>query len=147
MIKCDFLKDGCWNFRSYFSSASCGLIKEVISTSAAVGLEIQDKIIQGLQMVKFNVKYAYHLLENEAESKMEWDWSCIWNIDVIPRVQFFVGFMVHEKLIINVSIVRMRLSNNGKEDMMHVLRDCRRAKGIWLSLGVLEKDANFFFQY
>lgn len=33
---------------------------------------------------------------------------------------------------------------NGVEDLLHLLHDFRRAKGIWISSGALDMDANCF---
>lgn len=75
-----------------------------------------------------------------------------WKVDVIPRVKMFCWIMMHERLLTNEDMVRRGISNdnsclicnNGEENLLHLLTDCRRAKGIWLSLGALEKDTNFF---
>lgn len=59
--------------------------------------------------------------------------------------------MIQDKLLTNVNRVRKHISSESKcpiycssnKDPLYILRDCRIAKGILLSLGALEVGGNF----
>lgn len=107
----------------------------------------------GSSNVSFSIKTAYHFLKNDVDYRKDWEWNCIWHIDVILWVQILCWLMVQESFLTNVSKMRKCLSddsncyicNHGIEDLIYVIINCRRAKVIWLSLGALDKDKYVFF--
>ncbi|KAL4303140.1 hypothetical protein GQ457_10G015890 [Hibiscus cannabinus] len=66
-------------------------------------------------------------------------WRVLWKVSVPQRVRTFLWLTVHGKLLTNQERVRRSLTivdayflcNNGSEDVLHVLRDCIRARTVW----------------
>lgn len=51
----------------------------------------------------FSVKSAFSYLENIQSIGQDWNWSCVWKLEAIPRVHFFCWFLVLNKLLTNAS--------------------------------------------
>ena len=76
----------------------------------------------------------------------------IWKLKTLPRIQFFVWPCMHHSISVRecLSARGIAVENNypiclnGLENIIHALRDCPLAKGIWYQLGVLPSDLVFF---
>lgn len=101
-----------------------------------------DKLIWGLTSNgKFSVKSAYHGL-TECGARPNPLWKIIWNLHIPPKIQIFAWTVVHERVLTNVQRVKRNLTSDsschmcpGKpETLLHLFRDCARAKHFWLSI-------------
>lgn len=71
---------------------------------------------------------------------------------MLPRVQAFAWVLVHDRLFTNVAKAKRGLSNvrscsfcgAAQESTLHALRDCPFAASVWLRLGAVTRDPQFF---
>ncbi|KAL4366257.1 hypothetical protein GQ457_05G004610 [Hibiscus cannabinus] len=98
----------------------------------------------------FTTRSAYASLGNSSchSSKV---WKLIWTLSVPQRIRTFVWLAVHGKLLTNQERMRRHLSttascslcNNASKYVLHVLRDCVRARTIWFQVIHRRKLADF----
>ncbi|KAL4283772.1 hypothetical protein GQ457_16G009340 [Hibiscus cannabinus] len=86
----------------------------------------------------FTTKSAYVALGDSSNPNSS-VWRVLWKVSVPQRVRTFLWLAVHGKLLTNQERVRRSLTtvdacflcNNGSKDVLHVLRDCIRARTVW----------------
>ncbi|CAN1779029.1 Putative ribonuclease H protein At1g65750 [Linum perenne] len=101
---------------------------------------------------RFSIKSAYEVLvaaSNESEGLL---WKTVWRWQGPNRVRFFLWLTAHNRLLTNVERKRRHLSaeeycdhcRDAVEDTLHVLRDCRFARKLWVSILPPDRIPNFF---
>lgn len=118
------------------------LLKEIIGVPTSAGSSEDDSLIRSFSSSRsLSVRFAYYFLEN-ISFQHNWGWNCIWKLDTIARVHFFCWLLVYERVLTNASRAHKGLSistdsslcHQGIVGLLHALKDCRFAKGVWLSL-------------
>lgn len=103
---------------------------------------------------KFSAKNAY-ILANEWAEVDKWEgWKMIWRMKIQHWVKIFAWIMAHEKLLTNRERWQMKRAHSpayarraqGDERVLHAIRDCSRARGVWFYLMPSEVQIDFFFQ-
>lgn len=102
----------------------------------------------------FSVKYAYALLTRDEvlRPNMESLYSLVWCLVAPERVRVFLWLVTHQVIMTNMERKRRHLSDNvvcplcrdGDETILHVLRDCQAAVGIWVKIMIPSRQQHFF---
>jgi hypothetical protein len=105
----------------------------------------------GANMWEFSVSYAYNELYNFHVNTSLNYWKKIWKLKVQAIIRCFVWILHHNRLFTNS---RLSMTHHGSEfryhcgnvveTMLHVLRDCPLAIGVWLNMVGLQHRDNFF---
>ena len=104
----------------------------------------------------FSVNSAYAFLTRDAEPRpnMEALYQRVWRVTTPERVRVFLWLVTHQVIMTNMERKRRHLSENsicplckgGEETILHVLRDCPAAAGLWARFVPLSKQQRFFDQ-
>ncbi|KAF7837882.1 ribonuclease H [Senna tora] len=119
----------------------CDLVIGPISESDLMA-SVQMFLYGGIRrMVTFQLSPVIMLSGGVSEAR-DSNWKSIWKLHVPQRVRSFMWLLMHEKLLTNVERCRRRIADSTvcdrcggiSEDIIHALRDCNKAKDIWLRL-------------
>jgi hypothetical protein len=124
-------------------------IAAVIPPSAA---EQEDtRIMPGNSNNSFSVSNLYLNLKGYHGEMENTIWRRIWRLQVPERVKTFTWMMQHGRLLTNSLKSKMRLCHamcdfcgDVEETILHVLRDCPRAREIWSCVITTNDRANFY---
>lgn len=91
---------------------------------------------------EFSVSSAYNIQQQTTKHKGVNDWDIIWSLNVPNRVCMFLWLLKHGRILCNTERKRRGLTMNAncdichdrEEDLDHIFRKCKRAKGIWAEL-------------
>nr|AID60103.1 hypothetical protein [Brassica napus] len=102
----------------------------------------------------FSVKAAYAFLTKDAVPRpnMEDLYSRVWRVTAPERVRVFLWLVTHQVIMTNMERKRRHISENGTcplcksgdETILHVLRDCPAAAGLWRKLVLPTRQQRFF---
>lgn len=101
------------------------------------------------------MKSCYHALTNETVAREPGIWGKIWKINCPQRIRSFLWLCVHGKLLTNVERARRSLAQHVdcercgtlEESLLHVLRDCPKARDTWMRLVQPGKWHEFFLSF
>lgn len=141
----DMRNEGNWDFSRCsfdFPNKLTLLLKDVPFPTNHWG---EDKIVWASSPSgDFEQKSAYAIARGDYDSSNSFDGKWIWNIDSMPKIKSFIwkcflhsipmGEVFQERGIIQDA--QCQICNNGRESILHVLRDCRFAKSIWEKLHI-----------
>ncbi|KAF7815419.1 ribonuclease H [Senna tora] len=90
----------------------------------------------------FSVKTAYHSIMNSSNLEQNKVWSRIWHLHVPQRIRSFLWLCAHNKLLTNEERAKRGMEDqafysrcNGRcEDILHAIRDCPKARNVWMRL-------------
>ncbi|KAF7833065.1 Non-LTR retroelement reverse transcriptase [Senna tora] len=90
----------------------------------------------------FSTKTAYHAITKECTDVNQSFWRLLWKWRGMERIRSFLWLCGHNRLLTNVARKKRGIAgsdacsrcNMAAEDLMHTLRDCNKAKCIWLKL-------------
>ncbi|KAL6130466.1 hypothetical protein ACLB2K_068845 [Fragaria x ananassa] len=97
----------------------------------------------GTSSGKFSVKSAYDLICEESDFQ-DYSWMKNWSLKIPPKLKIFLWTFVSSKLLTNVQRFRRRLTGDSSchyckgvpESMLHLFRDCPKAKVVWNSFNI-----------
>lgn len=102
----------------------------------------------------FTVKSAYTFLMRNTEPRpnMEALYRRVWSVINPERVRVFLWLVTHQVIMTSMECKRRHLSDNsvcplckgGDETILHVLRDCPAAAGLWTRLVPINRQPRFF---
>lgn len=102
----------------------------------------------------FSVKSAYASLTRDAVPRpnMEALYSRVWRLVAPERVRVFLWMVTHQVIMTNMERKRRHLSDNGvcqlckngDETILHALRDCLAAAGLWAKIVIPSRQQRFF---
>jgi hypothetical protein len=144
--------EGRWNwslFQDWLPEEFLKRIAAVIPPSAA---EQEDaRIMPGNSNNSFSVSNLYLNLKGYHGEVENTTWRKIWRLQVPERVKTFTWMMQHGRLLTNSLKSKMRLCHamcdfcgDVEETILHVLRDCPRAREIWSCVITTNDRANFY---
>lgn len=99
----------------------------------------------------FDIKSAYMLaVDSNKIPPLPMGW--IWKINTLPRIKTFIWRCVHDSIGVKGCLVRRGVGTDDlcpicreeKETVLHALRDCPRARALWLQLGVRNMNQDFW---
>ena len=98
----------------------------------------------------FDLKSAYWLVTGNETTTFDGDW--IWQVKILPRIQFLVWKCLHHSLRVKSCFNARRVPTNPfcplchkePETIIHSLRDCDFIKKVWLALGIQATNLGFF---
>lgn len=99
----------------------------------------------------FNMKSAYQLaagLDQSPDNSGNW----IWKLQSLPKIQFFLWKCAHNSVGVNECLATRgvttdptcSLCRKKPESILHALQDCDLARAVWIELGALGVDRDFF---
>ena len=99
----------------------------------------------------FDSKDAYLLALGNNNSNLGFVDQWIWNLNIPPKIQYFLWKCAHHSLPVKTTLVRRRIIEapicdiclNSDETILHVLRDCRVAHQFWLDSGLAPSNPFF----
>ena len=94
-------------------------------------------------MGKFSLKIAYNCLIENDRFASDRIFKEVWRLQAPQRLKAFMWIVAHDALLTNAARVRRGMANDDKcilcdkltKTMLHVLRDCDKAKDLWTSVG------------
>lgn len=117
----------------------------------------EDQLFWNLSMNgKFTIKSAYFSLINSCNNRTHLKplWRLVWRWRGPERIRSFIWLVVHNRAITNE--IRYKRHMNGSpncrygsgdiETILHVLRDCKWAREVWLKI-LNPCDTDKFFCY
>ena len=103
---------------------------------------------------RFSVKSAYAFLTRDVVPRpnMEALYSRVWRVVFPERTRVFLWLVSHQVIMTNMERKRRHLSEssvcqlckNGDESILHVLRDCPAAAGLWARIVLPSRRQRFF---
>jgi ribonuclease HI len=99
----------------------------------------------------FDSKDAYLLALGNINSNLGFVDQWIWNLNIPPKIQYFLWKCAHHSLPVKTTLVQRRIIEapicdiclNSDETILHVLRDCRVAHQFWLDSGLAPSNPFF----
>ncbi|KAF7815394.1 putative ribonuclease H protein At1g65750 family [Senna tora] len=90
----------------------------------------------------FSTKSAYHAITSVDGGERIDFWKLLWKWKGMEKIRSFLWLCGHDRLLTNVARKRRGMAatdicsrcNGAPEDLLHTLRDCPKAKCIWLKL-------------
>ncbi|KAF7824072.1 putative ribonuclease H protein At1g65750 family [Senna tora] len=90
----------------------------------------------------FSTKSAYHAITSVDEGVRNGFWKLLWKWKGMEKIRSFLWLCGHDRLLTNAARKRRGMvatdictrCNGAPEDLLHTLRDCPKAKCIWLKL-------------
>ncbi|KAF7811130.1 putative ribonuclease H protein At1g65750 family [Senna tora] len=90
----------------------------------------------------FSTRSAYHAITNENGVGRHNFWKLLWKWKGMEKVRSFLWLCGHDRILTNVARKRRGMAatdvctrcNVAAEDLLHTLRDCVKARSIWLKL-------------
>jgi ribonuclease HI len=111
---------------------------------------IDERIMAGTTNNNFSVAAMYMILDGYGREENTL-WSKVWKLHVPERVRTFTWMMLHQRLLTNSLKNSMGLCHamcafcgDVEETILHVMRDCPRAKDIWNCVIPVRDRASFF---
>lgn len=145
--------NGTWNWDIIVDYISQSMILSIVASNPPQSGRGDDEIFwQGSPNSRFTVSSAYELLV-DGRSTREWVlWKVIWKWHGPQRNKTFLWLVGHERLMTNEVRRERGLSSFGMcplcslvvETTMHVLRDCVKAKQVWVRLVPQQLQAELF---
>ncbi|KAL6141498.1 hypothetical protein ACLB2K_059786 [Fragaria x ananassa] len=132
-----------WNVDMLMVHLPTDVVHVITTIPIAVG-DLQDKIIWGKTSSGiFSVKSAYQLICDES-GYQKYVWMKNWSMHIPPKLKIFLWTFVSSKLLTNVQRSHRRLIGNSSckhcagvpETMLHLFRDCPKARLIWSSFNI-----------
>ncbi|CAN1807597.1 Putative ribonuclease H protein At1g65750 [Linum perenne] len=101
---------------------------------------------------KFSIKSAYEILDCSSLADAGNTWRTVWKWEGPSRIKHFLWLASHERVLTNAERCRMHIAQDSswyrcsgvREDLLHVVKDCRLAREVWCSLFPLYAVNNFF---
>ena len=105
------------------------VLKSLASHSLFPGIENEDHIIWAVSSSgKLSITSALSIIQEGITEDKDPIWRFIWLLQASQRVRFFLSPAADDRLMTT----------------LHVLRDCPRARAIWLKLILVNNQASFF---
>ncbi|CAN1165565.1 Putative ribonuclease H protein At1g65750 [Linum perenne] len=113
----------------------------------------EDELIWGPDPKgSFTLKSAYEIRAAINHLAISDPWRTVWNWQGPNRIRFFLWLVAHNRLLTNAERRRRHLCatescsrcSSASEDAIHVLRDCKFARDLWLSLIPTANLQSFF---
>lgn len=103
---------------------------------------------------RFTTKFTYNLILKENQGGPNNNWQAVWQIKTLPRIKMFAWLAKHKKHLTNLERYHRGFSDNPfcphchglEESMLHVLRDCIKARAIWEKVVPIQHQTLFFSQ-
>lgn len=147
----DFWLNNDWNFLLLSSCLPPHIVDHIAAIPICFG-DIEDKEIWQLTSNGiFSVRSAYQLAVS-CENDPHVAWKRLWSLHVPPKLKVFAWTVVHGRLLTNVQrftrqFIRRSLLQflpNQPESMLHLLRNCTFARGVWTVIKIPASLSNFF---
>lgn len=113
----------------------------------------EDKICWSMTTSgSFTLKSAYEMLANEGWNQPDPKWNGAWNFKGPQQIKFFLWLALRGAILTNEQRYHRHMSTspqcsmcgNQAESIIHVLRDCGKARSVWLQLLPGEYIPTFF---
>ncbi|KAF7801547.1 putative ribonuclease H protein At1g65750 family [Senna tora] len=100
----------------------------------------------------FSTKFAYDAITSVDKGERNDFWKLLWKWKGMEKIRSFLWLCGHDRLLTNAARKRRGMAatdictrcNGAPEDLLHTLRDCHKAKCIWLKLVHPDKWHIFF---
>ncbi|BFG35445.1 hypothetical protein CerSpe_217190 [Prunus speciosa] len=148
----DFSKNGWWDVNKLCSALHDDLVQKILNVPAGFMGSLPDSHIwrpspNGI----FSVKTAYGLFF-EGPWWPDYDWKFLWSLRTPPKLYFFLWLTAQGKLLTNEQRVKRNLAEDSAcavcdyptESILHIFRDCNRAKDVWNDLLISPHNSSFF---
>ncbi|XP_028778309.1 uncharacterized protein LOC114734823 [Neltuma alba] len=136
----DFILDsGTWNVQKLRYFLPEWAVKKVLQSGPLVTNQPDVICWRASNDGEFSVKSAYKYLSNTRTGAGNRFWRSLWRWQVPEKVKFFMWHVFHERVMTNSLRTKRGLSDretcpfgcNSEESVIHLLRDCYRAKQVW----------------
>ena len=90
---------------------------------------------------EFTVRSAYAHISKESNTGSR-IWSSIWKLPILQRTKSFLWLAIQDKLLSNEVRVKRHMASDSScaccgdetESLLHILRDCKEAKDLWIGI-------------
>ncbi|XP_062006018.1 uncharacterized protein LOC133723218 [Rosa rugosa] len=134
----DFWINNDWNLPMLHANLPVDIVDKITAIPLAIS-DLPDKLIWGSTSSGiFSVKSAYKLLCDD-QGYQSYGWLRNWSLPIPPKLKIFLWSFVSGKLLTNEQRVIRRIATNSScqfctnthESMLHIFRDCPKAKQVW----------------
>ena len=99
----------------------------------------------------FDLKSAYSLAK-EADSMQPFNTSWIWKSETLPKIKTFLWRCVRNSIGVKYCLAKRGMvvdegcpiCQREPETILHALRDCQKAKQVWIQFGVKQTNRDFW---
>ncbi|CAL1360967.1 unnamed protein product [Linum trigynum] len=151
----EMILNGDWNFDFLQAVLPKNLVMQIRLHPFPQGSDVDVPIWRFTPSGRFTLKTAYELTQVDAavQPQPEPCWKAIWRTPSPQRTRSFLWLAAHQCLLTNAERSRKHLVPNatcpicrgGPETILHVIRDCPYARGVW-SHFLAEEPNDLFFQ-
>ncbi|BFG41860.1 hypothetical protein CerSpe_281350 [Prunus speciosa] len=143
-----------WDISKLREALSEDLVQQIVSIPVGFqGSFFDTQIWSASSNGVFSVKTAYNLFF-AGPSWPESSWAFLWKLKVPPKLQIFFWLASHNKILSNEYRVRRQLAIDSScefcdwpvESVLHIFRDCERARSVWHALSISGLVHSFFKQ-
>ncbi|CAL9006204.1 unnamed protein product, partial [Prunus brigantina] len=148
----DFSMNGWWDVNKLRSTLHDDLVQKVLNVPVGfMGSRPDSLIWRPSPNGVFSVKTAYWLFF-EGPWWPDYDWKFLWSLRIPPKLHFFLWLTVQGKLLTNEQRVKRNLAGDlactvcdyPAESILHIFRDCNRARDVWNDLLIYPSNFSFF---
>ncbi|CAN1165568.1 Putative ribonuclease H protein At1g65750 [Linum perenne] len=146
-------ENGNWNWSLLNSFLPSEFVSQVAGMPPPTANSGEDELIWGPDPKgSFTLKSAYEIRAAINHLAISDPWRTVWNWQGPNRIRFFLWLVAHNRLLTNAERRRRHLCatescsrcSSASEDAIHVLRDCKFARDLWLSLIPTANLQSFF---
>ncbi|GKV06468.1 hypothetical protein SLEP1_g18364 [Rubroshorea leprosula] len=141
-LKDILLPNGRWNLDYVAYPLPQDIIQRIAATPIQRHSYEKDSFIwNSSSNDKFSMKSAYYMAKNIQWSNED-DWSWIWKVSTIPKIQYFLWLLMHGRILTFDTLAqwgvvqnnRCPRCSNGPETLDHLFRECHYASSFWDSI-------------
>ncbi|CAN1797288.1 Putative ribonuclease H protein At1g65750 [Linum perenne] len=145
--------NGGWNWDFLKAYLPSEFIRHAAGMPPPIANSGEDEIIWGPDPKGiFTLKSAYEIRAAINQQASTDPWRTVWSWQGPSRIRFFLWLVAHDRLLTNAERKRRHLCafdtcsrcSIAPEETIHVLRDCKFARDLWVSLIPPDKHHSFF---
>ncbi|GLT63476.1 hypothetical protein SLA2020_360390 [Shorea laevis] len=134
--------NGRWNLDNVAYPLPQDIIQRIAATPIQKHSSEEDSFIwNSSSNGNFSMKSAYYMAKNIQWSHGD-DWSWIWKVSTIPKIQYFLWLLMHGRLLTLDTLAQWGVvqnsgcprCSNGPETLNHLFRECQYASLFWDSI-------------
>ncbi|KAL8152225.1 hypothetical protein V2J09_009985 [Rumex salicifolius] len=150
----DYWSNGNWKWDEFGELLPHDIL-EKISSFGLANEEVADNFFWNPNLSgQFSIKSTLEIIIMDDLGTPNPLWGRIWKAKLLERIKHFIWLLAHDCILSNANRVRRRIGNSDKcgvcptvvEDALHIVRNCKQGKSLWVRIGVPLSEPDFWNQ-